>query len=133
MTIIFALFVVASLGAGTGSTVAHNGSAAEPKVVTTTPSNGAMISPGPFLLSVTFDRPMLKGSYSFVRVSPDTYPDCDSRPVSSADGRSFTLRCTARAGGRYEVWFNRASFKNFRSVQGVRAKPQRLTFRANEA
>ena len=122
--------VAALLGAGAGSAVAQQGPDAQPNVVTTTPSNGAMISPGRFLLRVTFDRPMLQGSYSFVRVSPDTYPDCDKRPMLSADGRTFTLRCTARAGGRYEVWFNRAAFMNFRSVEGVRAKQHRLTFSA---
>lgn len=104
--------------------------AAAPRVVATSPATGSAIRPGPFVLSVTFDRPMRAGNYSFVQVSAETYPDCGgSRPTQSSDGRTFTLRCTARPGRRYEVWFNSPPYMNFRSVDGVPAQPHRLLFR----
>ena len=103
---------------------------APPKVVATNPSDGAAIAPGPFVLAVTFDRPMLDGDYSFVQVSPETYPNCEPRPQLSADARTFTLPCTARAGQSYEVWFNRPPYMNFKSPSGMSAQPYQLRFRA---
>ena len=99
-----------------------------PRVVATKPAMGEVIAPGPFTLSVAYDRPMAERSFSFVQVAADRYPQCARTPVQSADGRTFTLRCTARSGSRYEVWFNRGRFSNFRSPDGVPAKPYRLQF-----
>lgn len=101
-----------------------------PRVVATVPAAGATVPPGPFALTVTFDRPMAPRSFSFVQARPGSYPDCARTPVQSADRRSFTLRCTARPGGRYEVWFNRGRFANFRSAEGVPAVPHPLRFSA---
>lgn len=99
-----------------------------PRVVSTSPASGDVIAPGPFLLSVTFDRPMRPGNYSFVQKSADTYPDCDGQPDQSSDGRTFILRCTARAGRSYEVWLNSPPYMNFRSVDGDSAQPFQLLF-----
>ncbi len=105
---------------------------AAPRVVATQPDFGAEIEPGPFLLSVTFDRPMQAGSFSFVQKSAETWPVCRSLPEQSGDGRTFTLRCTAEAGGDYEVWFNSPPYMNFGSVDGVSAEPFQLLFRARD-
>ena len=123
-----AAFMIALSGAGEAASVTQAVPAAQPSVVATTPALGSRIGPGPFLLSATFDRPMRDGSYSFVQVSRETYPQCNGRPTRSRDGRTFTLRCTARAGGQYEVWFNRPPYTNFKSVHGATAAPFRLTF-----
>lgn len=101
-----------------------------PRVVATTPAAGETIAPGPFTLSVTYDRPMAERSFSFVQVSTESYPQCARTPFQSRDRRTFKLRCVARSGGRYEVWFNRGRFANFRSADGVPAKPHRLHFSA---
>ena len=123
-----AVFIIALSSGVEGADVAQTVQAEQPTVITTMPAVGAKISPGPFLLSATFDRPMMDGSYSFVQVSKNTYPECKGRPTRSPDGRTFTLRCTARAGRQYEVWFNRPPYLNFKSIRGVPAKPVRLTF-----
>lgn len=123
-----AVFIIALSTGVEQVDVAQTVAVEQPTVVTTTPAAGAKISPGPFLLSATFDRPMMDGSYSFVQVSKNTYPDCKGQPARSRDGRTFTLRCTARAGRKYEVWFNRAPYMNFKSIRGAPAKPIRLTF-----
>ena len=103
---------------------------AAPRVLATMPAQGAVVRPGPFQLTVTFDRPMARRSWSFVQSTPGTYPNCARTPAQSADGRTFTLRCVARAGRRYEIWFNRGRFANFRAADGVPAAPYRLRFSA---
>ena len=123
-----AVLIIALSSGVEGADVAQNVPADQPMVVTTTPAVGEKISPGPFLLSATFDRPMMDGSYSFVQVSKDTFPECKGRPTRSPDGRTFTLRCNARVGRQYEVWFNRPPYLNFKSIRGAPAKPSRLKF-----
>jgi DNA-binding CsgD family transcriptional regulator len=101
---------------------------APPRVVRTSPGSGAVIRPGPFLLTVTFDQPMVDGSYSYTRTSPETYPDCATKPELSHDARTFTLRCTAAAGRNYEIWFNRPPYMNFRGLNGLSSEPHQLVF-----
>lgn len=102
-----------------------------PKVVRTTPAAGSVIVPGPFLLSVTFDQPMQVGSYSFVRLAADTYPDCDGTPVLSGDGHTFSMLCSAKPGRRYVIGINLPPYTNFRSVTGVQAAPFQIAFSTN--
>jgi DNA-binding CsgD family transcriptional regulator len=103
--------------------------AAAPRVVATYPARGDTIPSGPLTLSVTFDQPMRDGSYSFVQMSEETYPTCEPRPQTSADRRTFTLHCTTQPGRKYEIWFNRAPYMNFKSVPGTPAQPFQLVFR----
>ena len=101
-----------------------------PNVVSTSPADGSTISSGPFDLTVKFDRPMREGSYSFVQISPETFPDCRLGARMSPDRRSYTMRCSAAAGRDYEVWFNRPPYMNFKSTNGVSAQPHRIRFKA---
>lgn len=101
-----------------------------PNVASISPADGSTIPPGPFDLTVRFDRPMLEGSYSFVRTSPATFPECQPNALMSLDRRSYTMRCTAVAGRDYEVWFNRPPYMNFKSADGVSAQPCRTRFKA---
>ena len=101
-----------------------------PRVIATKPLRGATISPGPFVIEVTFDRPMLDGNFSFVQISPETYPNCEPRPNLSPDARTFILNCRAEAGRSYEVWFNRPPYMNFKSLTGAPAEPNQLRFRS---
>ncbi len=71
---------------------------------------------------------MLEGSYSFVQMAADTYPDCKARPTISRDRRTFTMRCSGAPGQQYEVWFNRPPYMNFRSVKGTASEPYQLKF-----
>lgn len=112
-----------------GASTPNSGGA--PQVVATSPSEGSMTRPGAITLSVTFDRPMMANSMSFVRTSPDSFPQCDGRPVQSRDGRTWSMRCTVRPGRTYEVWFNRGTYRNFRALDGTPATPRRLTFRTS--
>ena len=104
-----------------------------PRVVATSPAPGAVVAPGPLILRVTFDRPMRPGSYSFVQVSGDTYPECGTNlPEMSSDRRTFTLHCTVREGRSYEIWFNSPPYMNFKSDEGIAAEPFQLKFQARD-
>ena len=102
---------------------------APPRVVATKPTAGAVIPPGPFVLSVTFDQPMIDGSYSYTQTSPESFPGCVVKPVLSRDARTFTVRCTAAPGRNYEIWFNRPPYMNFRGLNGISSEPFQLLFR----
>lgn len=101
-----------------------------PHVVSTYPAEGAVIPAGPFMLKVTFDRPMESDDFSFVRVSLDSYPGCPGAPTLSKDGRTYAMRCVAKAGHGYEIWFNRPPYMSFQSVEGAPSMPYRLRFSA---
>jgi DNA-binding CsgD family transcriptional regulator len=130
--VVMMLIAAAALGLWTlreGGSRASPRPDAPPRVVATSPAAGATIRPGPLLLSVSYDQPMREGSFSYTRTSPETYPDCATKPDLSRDGRTFTLRCTAVAGRRYEIWFNRPPYMNFRGLNGLSAEPRQLLFR----
>ena len=109
---------------------AHGTRTDAPHVVRTYPAPGAEVPPGRLKLSVTFDRPMRPGNFSFVRKDAATYPDCGQNvPAQSADGKTFSLDCTVKPGRSYEVWFNSPPYMNFKDVDGTPAVPFQLRFR----
>ena len=71
---------------------------------------------------------MRPGSYSFVRLSPESYPGCSSTPSQSADRRSFALDCTVQPRRSYDIGFNSAKFQNFKAEDGAPATPAVLHF-----
>lgn len=119
-------------GFGRGAKSIPMTQASVPMIVATDPAQGSVIAPGPFQLSVTFDQPMGEG-YSFVQVSPDSFPQCEHRASRSPDQRTFTMRCFAEAGKSYEVWFNRPPYMNFRASSGAAAHPTRLLFSVRDS
>lgn len=102
--------------------------ATAPRVVATTPGSDARIAPGRLVISVTFDQPMRRNSYSFVETGQGRYPDCDRTPRQSADRRSFTLNCRIEPGQSYAIGFNGGRFRNFVGANGVPAEPSLLRF-----
>ena len=100
-----------------------------PRVGSTSPRPGSAIAPGPFVLSATFDRPMMEGSYSLVQTSAETFPQCARAAALSRDRRTVTVRCVGLPGRAYEIWFNRPPYMNFKSASGVPAQPFQLRFK----
>lgn len=122
--------VAIGFGAFLAGAVSAPSASVPPKVVSTLPSEGAVVASGPFTLKVTFDRPMQSGSVSFATGNQPAFPQCRGAPIQSADGRSFSLNCLAKPGQSYVVWFNHGRFMNFKSKDGaISAQPTRLTFR----
>jgi DNA-binding CsgD family transcriptional regulator len=110
-------------------TVAGDAVSAAPVVVRTSPVEGAVIAPGPFVLSLTFDRPMLPEHVSFVRSDEGAFPECSPPPRLSADGLTFSLDCHAREPGRHVIYFNRPPYMAFRDASTqTPAAPARLEF-----
>ena len=96
----------------------------------TLPVEGAQIEPGPFVLRVTFDRPMIGEIKSvFSPASEDSVPlTCQGPPVLAEDGFSFEQLCIASAGAKHQVWFGHADMGSFRSEDGQSPDPHLLTF-----
>lgn len=129
MTLLLAAIMIA-VGVHGGDKAAPSA----PRVVSTYPAASATVAPGPLRLRVTFDRPMRAQSYSLVRRSIETFPDCAATPLAqSADGRSFTWPCRVRSGHSYEVWFNDPPYMNFTDRDGVAAVPFGLRFAVGAA
>ncbi len=123
-------FMVAAGPDGKGVFVAyhHRVSREVPKISRSRPADGTVVPAGPVTISVTFDRPMQRDSYSFTSTDVAGYPDCDPRPQVSADGRTSTLRCTASAGKAYAVGINYGRFRNFVGANGTPARPEVIRF-----
>jgi DNA-binding CsgD family transcriptional regulator len=128
--VLIAIGLSALMAGGTEEAPSPSRGQAAPRIVATAPAAGSVIRPGSFVLSVTFDQPMLEGSYSFVQASPDTYPQCGGKPTLSKDRKTFSVLCTALPNRRFEVWFNRQPYMNFVSEDGVPAEPFQLLFRS---
>ncbi len=101
-----------------------------PVVTGSTPDNEGVASAGALALSVTFDRPMRRDSYSFTKSDVGPFPDCDPEPQVSDDARTFTLRCTVVAGKVYAVGVNEGQFRNFVGIDGTPALSKVIRFSA---
>jgi DNA-binding CsgD family transcriptional regulator len=131
------LMMIAILAGALGLWATSNGSGyaappavESPRVIRTSPRQGEVIAPGPFAISITYGQSMQSGAYSFVQISPETFPDCEHDASRSPDGRTYTMRCNASPGRRYEVWFNRPPDINFKATDGQPAEPYQLLFRS---
>ncbi|MBX9615111.1 MAG: hypothetical protein K2X25_05910 [Caulobacteraceae bacterium] len=115
--------VIALVGAAMGQTTL------QPIVVATVPSSGAVVPAGDLRVSVTFDRPMRPGGYSFVAPHPAAFPNCDRAVVQSPDRRTFSMRCRVQSGRAYEIGINGVNFNNFVSDDtGTPAHPVTINF-----
>jgi hypothetical protein len=119
-------FVLGAMVAAPQIDTEHSGA---PQVTETRPMSGATLPPGPFTISVTFDQPMRRKSFSFVTTDKGRYPDCAKAPQQSADGHSFMLACKATEPGIYSIGFNSGRFRNFVSRRtALPATPVAVTF-----
>lgn len=96
----------------------------------TLPAEGAQIEPGPFILRVTFDRPMIKEIKSVYSPASDgSVPlSCQGPPEITKDRKSFEQLCIATAGATHQVWFGHADMGSFRSEDGQSPDAFLLTF-----
>ena len=122
------IILMASGALSTGGKPAASGSTA-PQVVSSSPADGGVVEPGPFTLSVTFDREMQRDSFSFASGPENAPPQCDGKVRAADNGRTFSMECVAAPGQKYVIWANHGSFMNFRSAEtGMPAMPYRITF-----
>lgn len=106
-----------------------------PKIVTTSPDNGALdVDPETALLRVTFDMPMgdgmswTGGGPGFPKDSPD-----GKKPSWSKDGRTCALPVLLEPGHEYELGINSLKHINFQSKWGIPLEPIVYKFRTRDA
>jgi hypothetical protein len=103
--------------------------AERPHVVNTVPENGNVaVDPSLTEIRVTFNRPMADGSWSWVQVAKDTFPESTGEVRYLKDGKTCVMPVKLEGGKKYVVWFNSANFQNFKDVDGRPAEPYLLTF-----
>jgi len=101
----------------------------QPTVIRTVPENGATGVEGSLRnISVTFDRGMADGCWSWVAESAETFPEVTGEPAYSDDRSTCSLPVKLEEGKTYVILINSPERKNFKDEQGVPAKRYRLTF-----
>jgi hypothetical protein len=105
-----------------------------PVVVKSSPEAGATeVDPSTKEISVTFDRDMDVGGYSWTGGGPD-YPESPSGSTPIwIDKRTCVLPVKLEKGQFYRVGINATSFQNFRSALGVPAETTAIFFSTKDA
>ncbi len=99
-----------------------------PQVVSTVPADGAAgVAPNLKAIVVTFDRPMMKGSFS-VCGDPKEMPESVGKPSYDREGKVLTIRVRLEPNRTYRLSLNSPSYRYFRSKQRVELEPYPLTF-----
>lgn len=99
-----------------------------PQIVSTSPKAGATeVDPSITELTVTFDRDM-RGGFSWTGGGPEFPPAPEGAKAHWKDKRTCVLPVRLEAGKFYRVGINSTSYQNFRSAEGVQAKPATLHF-----
>jgi len=99
-----------------------------PRVVATWPSAFANdVSAGPAEIKVTFNKPMMNLSWSWVG-GGETFPETTGRPRYEASKTTCTLPVKLQPGRFYWIGINSPRFKNFQTDTGVAAVPYVILF-----
>jgi hypothetical protein len=114
---------VAGLALAAGAASAQD----TPKVVSTSPSQGAKVPPSLSELKVSYDHRMA-ASWSFATGGEKAFPELWGNPSLSDDHITITLPIRLEPNRTYVVWLNTDRYRNFKSEDGAAAEPYRLTF-----
>jgi hypothetical protein len=99
-----------------------------PQIVATSPAVGATdVDPATTEITVTFDRDMSDG-FSWTGGGPDYPPTAEGKKVVWRDRRTCVLPVKLEPGRYYRVGINSKSYRNFRSADGVSARPSAIYF-----
>jgi hypothetical protein len=100
-----------------------------PVVVKTVPQAGAADVPASTTeIQVTFSKKMQDKSWSWVTVTPESFPKLAGDPHFSADLLTCVLPVSLEAGKTYAMWINAAAGQNFQDADGRKAVPYLLVF-----
>lgn len=106
---------------------------ASPVVVRTVPEAGASdVDPKQTEIKVTFSKEMMAGSWSWVMLSKESFPELDGQPKYLADKRTCVLTVKLEPGKTYALWLNSDKFTNFKDADGRSAVPYLLVFRTKK-
>jgi len=99
-----------------------------PRILSTSPQVGATeVSPDISEITVTFDRDM-QGGFSWTGGGPEYPPAAEGQKVKWRDKRTCVMPVKLQAAHFYRVGINSTSFQNFRSAEGVPARPSAIYF-----
>jgi Domain of unknown function (DUF4932) len=99
-----------------------------PKLVSSEPTDGAEVAPGPFVIVLRFDRPMRRGTYSVTGAKEDV-PAGLALGAVSEDARTWEFRGTAEPGRTYRIGLNGGRFDGFKADDGTPLAPRMITIR----
>ncbi len=106
--------------------------AKRPKVVSSTPANGASgVDPGLDRITVVFDRPMKNGVWSMVGGGPH-FPEIIGKPSYDESRRTWSVQVKLKPDWDYEFSLNSGKFQAFQSEEGVPLEPVRVKFRTGQ-
>jgi RNA polymerase sigma-70 factor (ECF subfamily) len=104
-----------------------------PVVVQTIPESGTTgVEPSLSEIKVTFSKDMMDRNWSWVQMSPDTFPELLGQPYYLHDRRTCVARVKLEPGKTYVIWFNSERFSNFRDRAGRSAIPYLLVFETSK-
>jgi RNA polymerase sigma-70 factor (ECF subfamily) len=100
-----------------------------PVVVKTVPQSGdTQVDPATKEIQVTFSKKMGDGSWSWVQISRETFPEAAGKIHYQEDGKTCAMPVKLQPGRTYVVWLNAPKFQNFRDENGQSAVPYLLVF-----
>jgi RNA polymerase sigma-70 factor (ECF subfamily) len=101
---------------------------APPRILSSRPRTGdTEVDPGLQQVTVTFDRDMDTGGYSWTGGGPE-FPGREDQRPRWRDQRTCVLPVKVEAARYYRVGINAPSFRNFRSAAGVAVVPTAILF-----
>jgi hypothetical protein len=104
-----------------------------PVVVKTIPQAGSKdVDPKLTEIQVTFSKEMKNGSWSWVRLSPETFPKIDGKLKNLEDRRTCVMPLKLEPGKTYAIWVNSEKFTNFEDTDGRSAIPYLLAFQTKK-
>jgi beta-lactamase regulating signal transducer with metallopeptidase domain len=99
-----------------------------PRILSSTPRTGdTEVDPGLQQLTVTFDRDMDTGGYSWTGGGPE-FPGREDQRPQWRDKRTCVLPVKLETAHYYRVGINAPSFQNFRSATGMAVIPTAIHF-----
>ena len=99
-----------------------------PSVIKTVPAAGDMAvdAASTTRIEVTFSKDMQDGSWSFVQISPDTFPAASNPRFT--DKRTCVIDVNLEPAKTYVIWLNSQTMQNFKDTDGRLLVPYLLVF-----
>jgi RNA polymerase sigma-70 factor (ECF subfamily) len=106
---------------------------ARPVVIKSVPEAGAdNVDPAVTQISVTFNKPMQAGTWSWCVLTKQSYPGTAEAPKYLEDKRTCVLPAKLQPGKTYAVWINSEKFSEFKDTKGQPAVPYLLVFKTRD-
>jgi hypothetical protein len=129
------LIVLAILSCGflTGSLQAQELDSVAPVVIKTAPEAGSSdVAPGVVEIRVTFSKPMMDGSWSWITAWKNSAPESIGSPHFEADHKTCVMKVKLEPDKTYGYWLNSQEFHGFKDPVGLAAVPYILAFHTKE-